>query len=92
MYAHSANHFRRDDNNERAEAQDGDDDEREGRSDSRGMKEDSEMPGKCFPAARDERIHKIRGNGVLHIYAFDHNYRDNAGSYEIKFRVVRPEG
>ena len=28
-------------------------------------------------------------NGTLYIYAFDRNYRDNAGGYEIKLRITR---
>ena len=60
------------------------------RQNGREHKPESKMPGKCFPAARHVEEYTMLGNGVLHIYAFDHNYRDNSGSYEIKFRIDRP--
>ena len=82
MYAHDANHFTREGQPRPPTGQ-------PARDDRRGMKRESEMPGKCFPAARGTTTYTVRGNGVLHIYAFDHNYRDNAGSYEIKFRIAR---
>lgn len=77
MYAHGANHFTKEG-------------QTEDRSDSRGMKNNSEMPDKCFPVTRDRTVYTIKGDGVLYIYAFDRNYADNAGSYEIKFRIERP--
>ena len=78
MYAHGANHFTREGRASQPV-----------RNDQRGFKPVSEMPGKCFPAARGTTTYEISGSGVLHIYAFDHNYRDNAGSYEIKLRIER---
>ena len=82
MYAHSANYFIKKEKKTSGN--------QKGRSDRRCMKKKSEMPNNCFPATRDKKVHTIIGNGVLHIYAFDHNYRDNAGIYEIKFRIKRP--
>ena len=29
-------------------------------------------------------------DGALHIVAFDSQYSDNAGDYEVKFLVIRP--
>lgn len=34
---------------------------------------------------------RIDHNGVLRIAAFDSNYSDNAGSYEVKFSITRPK-
>ena len=83
MYAHDANHFTKMGHATPPTGQ-------PVRNDRRGMKRESEMPGKCFPATRGTTTYTVRGSGVLHIYAFDDNYRDNAGSYEIKFRIERP--
>ena len=82
MYSHDANHFTREGEARPQEGQ-------PVRDDWRGMKPESEMPGKCFPVARGKTTYNVKGSGVLHVYAFDHNYRDNAGSYEIKFRIER---
>ena len=82
MYAHDANHFTREGQATATANQ-------PVRDDRRGMKRESEMPGKCFPVTRGTTTYKVKGSGVLHIYAFDHNYRDNAGSYKIKFRIKR---
>lgn len=83
MYAHGANHFTREGEAEPKSDQ-------PVRNDSRGMKRESEMRDKCFPVTREGKTYTMKGSGVLHIYAFDRNYRDNAGSYEIKFRIERP--
>ena len=48
--------------------------------------------GWFFPTRSDVREPwVIRHNGVLRIAAFDSNYSDNAGSYEIKFSITRPK-
>ena len=57
------------------------------------------MGGKCFfPTRIDRRNPELPSvmkktttqDGVLHILAFDSRYEDNAGSYEVKFRITRP--
>ena len=54
------------------------------------LKEGSEMKKNCFFPSRTRETIALKGNGVLYIYAFDKNYRDNAGTYELKFRIERP--
>ena len=54
------------------------------------LKEGSEMKENCFFPSRARGTIDLNGNGVLYIYAFDKNYRDNAGTYELKFRIERP--
>ena len=50
----------------------------------------SEMKDQCFAATRTMEEKSAEEDGVLYIYAFDKNYRDNAGTYEVKFRIERP--
>lgn len=48
--------------------------------------------GWFFPTRKDVGIkRKINRDGVLRIAAFDSNYSDNAGSYEVKFSITRPK-
>ena len=48
--------------------------------------------GWFFPARSDfGKTWAIGHEGVLRIAAFDSNYNDNAGSYEIKFSITRPQ-
>ena len=54
------------------------------------LKADSEMKNNCFFPTRARGEISLEGDGVLYIYAFDKNYRDNAGNYEVKFRIERP--
>lgn len=57
------------------------------------LKDESEMKdGDCFFAIRGGEAVEINGDGVLYIYAFDTDYRDNSGVYEIKFRITRRLG
>ncbi len=75
MYAHEKNHPRDD----------------TGRTKDQ-LKEDSEMKyGDCFFAMRGGASVEIKGDGVLHVYAFDTNYKDNSGVYEMKFRITRDQ-
>lgn len=54
------------------------------------LKEESEMKGgDCFFAIRGGEAVEINGDGVLYVYAFDTDYRDNSGVYEMKFRITR---
>ena len=47
--------------------------------------------GWFFPTRQDVgKARKIDSDGVLRIAAFDSNYGDNAGSYEVKFVITRP--
>ncbi len=62
---------------------------------------ESDMKDKCFFPARVSRSARAgevlepvlerwaQQDGVLHVLAFDSDYDDNAGSYEIKFRIRR---
>ena len=45
-----------------------------------------------FPCRKDGGVMKTKAkqDGTLHIIAFDSNFGDNAGKYEVKFRVSRP--
>lgn len=46
-----------------------------------------------FPARQDVgKPWPIDKDGVLRIAAFDSDYTDNAGSYEVKFSITRPNG
>ena len=48
--------------------------------------------GWFFPTRSDAgETRTIGQEGVLRIAAFDSNYSDNAGSYEIKFSITRPQ-
>ena len=52
------------------------------------------MRGKChfpnrMPGGKLEWVAKKAG--VLHVLAFDSEYRDNAGSYAIRFRIIRAQ-
>ena len=48
--------------------------------------------GWFFPTRTDAGKPRTTGHGgVLRIAAFDSNYNDNAGSYEIKFSITRPQ-
>ena len=48
--------------------------------------------GWFFPARKDVgKTWAIGRAGVLRIAAFDSNYSDNAGSYEVKFSIRRPQ-
>ena len=88
MYAHDKNHL-------------------EAAAASAGRFEDylsSDMKDKCFFPTRIDRENGENGtlrsarpqvadqDGVLHILAFDSIYDDNAGSYEVKFRIKRSPG
>ena len=65
------------------------------------MNEETDMRGKCFFPTRNDRItdqnivlssvmeNTVDQDGVLHILAFDSRYEDNAGSYQVKFRIIR---
>ena len=53
------------------------------------LKENSEMKNNCFFPTRAREEIGVEGDGVLYIYAFDRNYRDNAGNYEVRFRIER---
>ena len=64
---------------------------RKGRLDA-SIKEVSQMKGKCFfpnrlSGGRMEK--KADKNGILYILAFDNDYSDNSGSYEVAFRIER---
>ena len=55
---------------------------------------DDQVSGGCFFPTRSRKtvtIHKGESaqGGVLSIVAFDSNYSDNAGAYEIKFTITR---
>ena len=67
------------------------------------IKPDSDMKGRCFFPTRMARMNNniseepnmrktAAANGTLYIFAFDSNYRDNAGAYEVKLRINRPVG
>lgn len=72
VYAHQKNHLKDD----------------KGRREQN-LKEDSEMQGgDCFFATRGGEAVEINGDGVLYVYAFDRDYRDNSGVYEMKFRIT----
>ena len=51
----------------------------------------------CFFASRGIKAVELGSpgdevpSGVVYIYAFDSNYSDNSGVYEIKFRITRPD-
>lgn len=48
--------------------------------------------GWFFPTRKDAGKTWVMGfDGVLRIAAFDSNYGDNAGSYEVKFSIRRPQ-
>ena len=34
---------------------------------------------------------EARSSGILYLLAFDNDYSDNSGSYEVAFRIERPE-
>lgn len=51
--------------------------------------DNSEMKNNCFFPTRAREEISLEADGILYIYAFDSNYRDNAGSYEVKFRIER---
>ena len=55
------------------------------------LKKGSEMKGNCFFPTRAREKRALKAGGILYIYAFDRNYRDNAGSYEVKFRIERSQ-
>lgn len=49
-----------------------------------------DMKGKCFfPVRGKQRERTATTDGVLYVLAFDENFKDNAGGYEIKLRIVR---
>ena len=43
-----------------------------------------------FPIRGVDNVFGIKHDGVLRIGAFDHKYEDNAGTYEVVFRITRP--
>ena len=45
----------------------------------------------CFFPTRDKREVEIEKDGVLSIVAFDSKYADNAGRYEVRLNITRPE-
>ena len=49
-------------------------------------------PEGAFFLERAEGPRTLKADGVIRIGAFDSNFRDNAGCYEIKFSLKRPGG
>ena len=45
----------------------------------------------CFFPTRNNREVEIEENGVLSIVAFDSKYADNAGRYEVRLNITRPQ-
>ena len=43
----------------------------------------------CFFPTRAKRKVSIKDDGVLSVVAFDSNYTDNAGRYEVRFKITR---
>ena len=76
MYAHDRNHLR-----PGAES--------EGRLD-KFLSPD--MRGKCFFPTRDElgQERKVARDGILYVLAFDRDFKDNAGGYEVSLLIKRP--
>ncbi len=65
------------------------------------VKSDSDMKGRCFFPTRIDREEDstlvsvmektAQQDGVLHMFAFDREYEDNAGNYQVKFRITRSQ-
>ena len=49
----------------------------------------AEMKGKCVLPTRTSVPQTVKGHGVLYVYAFDSNYTDNSGTYELRIQIDR---